>query len=159
MSQNSSDKYLYFTVGLLKNSSALEALRQDAVKHHMVDNPGQLIALRLTEYYEMMNEGIVQPVVRIPAVAISATENKPESKETAGPTAFTMNQMSPSATPNITPQAPKPSVSSQEMGNSSLIRQLTGKMRALQPNGETIISTSPDAEQNADEAADYWTML
>ena len=57
MSQSSSDKFMYFTVGLLKSSEALEALRQDAVKHHMIDNPGQLIALRLTEYYESLSQG------------------------------------------------------------------------------------------------------
>ena len=58
MSQNPSEKFLYFTVGLLKGSAALEALRQDATKYHMIDHPGQLIALRLTEYYELINQGL-----------------------------------------------------------------------------------------------------
>ena len=45
------EKYLNFNVGLLKNSFALDALWQDALKYHMIDQPGKLIALRLTEYY------------------------------------------------------------------------------------------------------------
>jgi len=55
------EKYLYFRVGLLKNSFALDALWQDALKHHMVDQLGQLIALRLTEYYELMVRGVLPP--------------------------------------------------------------------------------------------------
>src|SRR5947207_14511449 len=48
------EKYLYFTVGLLKNSATLDVLWQDALKYHMIDQPGKLIALRLTEHYEMI---------------------------------------------------------------------------------------------------------
>ena len=43
------EKYLYFNVGLLKSSYTLNALWQDALKHHMIDQLGQLIAFRLTE--------------------------------------------------------------------------------------------------------------
>jgi hypothetical protein len=48
------EKYQYFTVGLLKESFALEALKADALKHHMIDQPAKLIALRLTEYYDLL---------------------------------------------------------------------------------------------------------
>ena len=48
------EKYQYFTVGLLKSSFALEALNADAAKHHMVEQPAKLIALRLTEYYDLL---------------------------------------------------------------------------------------------------------
>src|SRR5690349_17458447 len=54
MSQDT-ERYLYFKVGLLKDSFALEALWQDALKYHMIDQPAKLIAMRLTEYYEMKN--------------------------------------------------------------------------------------------------------
>src|SRR5438270_12541036 len=60
------EKYLYFNVGLLKNSFALDALRRDALKYHMVDQPDQLIALRLTEYYELMAGGVLPPSIRVP---------------------------------------------------------------------------------------------
>lgn len=147
MSQNSSDKYIYFSVGLLKNSSALEALRQDALKHHMIDQPGRLIALRLTEYYEMMNEGIVQPVVKVPAMFVPVSEGKEENEQT---------QQSPA---NSTPQVNQPTMPVHTAGSNAFIRQLTGKLRALQQNGDNIIATSRDAEQNADDAADYWSTL
>ena len=49
------EKYQYFTVGLLKSSFALEALNADAAKHHMVEQPAKLIALRLTEYYDLLS--------------------------------------------------------------------------------------------------------
>jgi hypothetical protein len=58
MSQHS-EKYLHFNVGLLKESFALQALWQDALKYHMIDQPGKLIALRLTEYYELVARGML----------------------------------------------------------------------------------------------------
>jgi hypothetical protein len=151
MSQNAADKYLYFSVGFLKNSSALEALRDDALKHHMVDQPGQLIALRLTEYYEMMTQGIVQPVVRVPAVTRPANENLQENEPPV------MSERIPrSPAPHVFQQ---PFSSTQYAEGNELNRQLSSKMRAVQPNRENIVPASRDADQNADEAADYWSTL
>ncbi|GCE30421.1 hypothetical protein KDA_59050 [Dictyobacter alpinus] len=151
MTQSSSEKFLHFTVGLLKDSEALEALRQDAVKHHMIDNPGQLIALRLTEYYEMMNQGIVQPVVRVPAVMTPAAPEVTQKPEAEKPTR--MQPQAPAA-----PQAPTRlgSISAYE---NAPVRQPTGRMRAIVPDTESVVSTSTNAEQNADDAADYWSIL
>src|SRR5215813_5503164 len=86
MSQNPSEKFLYFTVGLLKGSAALEALRQDATKHHMIDHPGQLIALRLTEYYEMVNQGTSQPATPVLAPAKSSPESETTASHEKTPT-------------------------------------------------------------------------
>jgi hypothetical protein len=153
MSQSSSDKYVYFTVGILKESIALEALKQDALKHHMIDQPGQLIALRLTEFYEMMNEGIVQPVVRVPAI-LSPIEAKEEKQgSTSAPT--------PSAKSGIAAVPPLPTNHQNQPAYSAqptLLSQVTGKMRALKRE-DTFVSASPTADQNADEAADYWSTL
>ena len=63
------EKYLYFTVGLLKDSSTLDALWRDALKYHMIDQPGKLIALRLTEHYEMMAQEGLQAGAGIPMTA------------------------------------------------------------------------------------------
>jgi hypothetical protein len=41
MSSDTEEKYLYFKVGLLKDSFALEALWQDALRYHMVDQPAK----------------------------------------------------------------------------------------------------------------------
>jgi len=154
MSQSSSDKYVYFTVGILKDSPMLEALRQDALKHHMLDYPGQLIALRLTEYYEMMTQGIVQPVVRVPAIMAPIVE--PEEKEqlssaTAPHPAHSSHHIKQSLTPIPPSSAPTGP-------NPTFIGQLTGRMRALRRE-DSVIPTSPNVDQNADEAADYWSTL
>ncbi len=84
MSQDS-DKYLYFHVGLLKNSFALDALRQDALKYHMIDQPDQLIALRLTEYYELMAEGVLPPGIGVP-LAVGVASGKRNGREEMTPT-------------------------------------------------------------------------
>jgi hypothetical protein len=116
------EKYLYFNVGLLKNSFALDALWQDAMKYHLVDQPGKLIALRLTEYYEMIGRGILHPGA---SVSIAAT---------------------PTAT----------GASSSGINGVSL---LTDQADDNHPDEGNLVAASPDAEQNADEAAEYWARL
>ncbi len=162
MTQPPSDKYVYFTVGILKGSSALESFRQDALKHHMIEHPGQLLALRLTEYYEMMNNGIIQPVVRMPAIMV-----EPEVKEKRTPSVpLTMpqaSQTSPSAFAPVTsyPVSRLSQAQTNAPGDASnaFIGQFTGKMRALRHENDSIIPASPNVDQNADEAADYWSTL
>lgn len=182
MSQAPADKFLYFTVGLLKDSDALEALRQDAVKHHMIDNPGQLIALRLTEYYEMMNKGVVQPVVRVPAI-ISPMETLANLQSERNVSAPLPNPNAPISNSGIAAsppyETPIPQGQSGQLGQTPSGRliqqpgqpmpasaydrpvptQVTGRMRALMKEGDTIVSTSSNADQNADDAADYWSVL
>ena len=122
------EKYLYFRVGLLKNSFALDALRQDALKYHMVDQPGQLIALRLTEYYELMARGALPAGIGMaPAMGVAAS-GKRDSREEMTPTNY-----------NDSPMA--------------------SQVGAYPPVEEHIVAASPDAEQNADEAAEYWARL
>jgi len=125
------DKYLYFHVGLLKNSFALDALRQDALKYHMIDQPDQLIALRLTEYYELMAEGVLPPGIGVP-LAVGVASGKRNGREEMTPTNSTAsNDASPT----------------------------TGQAGAYHSDEENIVTASPDAEQNADEAAEYWARL
>ncbi len=116
------EKYLYFNVGLLKNSFALDALWQDALKYHMIDQPGKLIALRLTEYYEMMARGILHPGA---SVSIAATRTATGASSTG-------------------------------INGASLMSDQVGDFH---PDDESIVAASPDAEQNADEAAEYWARL
>ena len=125
------EKYLYFTVGLLKNSSTIDALWQDALKYHMIDQPGKLIALRLTEYYELVAQGSLHPGASALLAATSrATSNgfargDNEAMTTASSTG--LNGASPTSD--------------------------------YAPDDESIVAASPDAEQNADEAAEYWARL
>jgi hypothetical protein len=50
------EKYRYIDVGLERGSWALAMFEEDARHHHMSDQPGKLMALRLTEYYELKKE-------------------------------------------------------------------------------------------------------
>ena len=52
-------RYHYITIGLLRDSWALEQFLADAELHHMTDQLGKLAALRLTEYYELVDKGAV----------------------------------------------------------------------------------------------------
>ena len=131
MSQDS-DKYLYFNVGLLKHSFALDALRKDALKYHMIDRPDQLIALRLTEYYELMARGVLPPGIGMPLAIGVAASGKRDGKED---------------------MTPKNSTASNDASPAS------GQAGAYHSDEEDIVTASPDAEQNADEAAEYWARL
>ena len=119
------EKYLYFNVGLLKNSFALDALSQDALKYHLIDQPDKLIALRLTEYYEMMARGNLHPGARI----LFGNGDGREEITSASSTGIN--------------------------GASST----TGQMGDDHPDDGSIIAASPDVEENADEAAEFWARL
>lgn len=122
MSQDS-EKYLYFTIGLLKHSSTLEALWQDALKYHMIDQPGKLIALRLTEYYDMIAQGGLHAGAGLSITPLPKAHENGHSRE------------------------------------STSVANFAGTNGANPTSDEGIIAASPDAEQNADEAADYWSQL
>ena len=176
MSQTSAEKFLYFTVGLLKGSDTLEALRQDATKYHMIDHPGQLIALRLTEYYEMINQGTIQPGVHVPAAKTSLEaetltgHEKTAAAEIHAPQRAVPASFPPPPAAKVQPQpaplgqAHRPhldthATSTDHSESTNSLNQLTGKMRALRRESENIVSVSSAADQNADEAADYWSTL
>jgi hypothetical protein len=55
------EKYRYIDVGLERGSWALAMFEEDARRHHMSDQPGKLMALRLTEYYERKKEQELPP--------------------------------------------------------------------------------------------------
>jgi hypothetical protein len=111
------EKYQYFTVGIERDSWALERLKADAKKHHMSDQPGKLIALRLTEYYELLERGALHALASVPLASTNGNNGNNGNGHKAPPT------------------------------------------EKRQPAEEEIITVSEDAEQNADEAADYWSTL
>lgn len=126
------EQYRYFSVGLLKNSFALDAVQQDALKYHLVDQPGQLIALRLTEYYELMAGKVLPPGMCVSLTVGVAASGTRDSRE------------------EITPESST---------GSNDTSSLAGHVDAYPPNEENIVAASPDAEQNADEAAEFWARL
>ena len=125
------EKYQYFTVGLLKSSFALEALNADAAKHHMVEQPAKLIALRLTEYYDLLARvGPLMPSVSHFTTQISDIENGSRSGydfESNGHFAH-------------------------DPDNEIIVLP-------YHEHEEEFVTMSADAEQNADLAADYWAIL
>ena len=126
-----SEKYQYFTVGLLKSSFALEALKADAAKHHMVEQPAKLIALRLTEYYDLLARvGPLMPSVSHFTAQRSDFENGSRS-------AFDIES------------------------NGQFSHDRDDEIIIIPHNEheEEIVTMSADAEQNADLAADYWAIL
>lgn len=108
------EKYQYFTVGIERDSWALERFKADAKKHHISDQPGKLIALRLTEYYELLEQGALHALASVPLASTNGSNGN--------------GHKAPST-------------------------------REQQPAPEEVIEVSEDAEQNADEAADYWSTL
>lgn len=130
MSQDS-EKYVYFTVGLLKDSFALEALQADALKHHMIDQPARLIALRLTEYYDLLTR--VAPTV--PGASLLAAKN-----------------------PNLGTRAMTDYLTGHDGESADELVEEIDSTYVDEPVDE-IVTTSAHAEWNADEAADYWAAL
>lgn len=50
------EKYRYIDVGLERGSWTLAMFEEDAKRHQMSDQPGKLVTVRLTEYYERKKE-------------------------------------------------------------------------------------------------------
>jgi hypothetical protein len=126
-----SEKYQYFTVGLLKSSFALEALKADATKHHMIEQPARLIALRITEYYDLLAR--VGPLM--PNVSHFTTKRtEMENGSRAG---------------------------SVIDFDGEIVHALDDEIAILpyDEQEEEIVTMSADAEENAELAADYWAIL
>jgi hypothetical protein len=142
------DQYVQFTIKLLKGSFALNALWQDALHYHMIDQPEKLIALRLTEYYEMISRGGPQPASATPA---SSPQPAPAPAQVNGhtppPTAsggdVLPDQQATAAIRMPRIQRPQPAETRPSETASDIVTGVPAQV----------------VEQNADEAADYWTPL
>ncbi len=157
-----SDHYMYFTVGLLKDSDALEALRKDALKYHFIDQPAKLIALRLTEYYELVAKGAIQQPLAgaalsaAPAQAAYVAPSQPMLREVKQDT-----MSHPAVTRNTTshPAIPRPASWSNGPINLPNQGQKQERPSGALPSDEGTLSISKEVDQNAEEAANYWTIL
>lgn len=197
------EKYLYFSVGLLRGSLALNALWQDALKYHMVDQPGQLIAMRLTEYYEALARENARSVAdgrtsTIPLAPLPSSMLSPLLKEAAGEATSPPKIVTPGHGQNEvthilkhpgtevtsqsgstvdslseTPSLPlddyvvrhaNNEIKGGEIGlvrpqSESAISSQEGSSHAEEQKNTEVFASSAGAEQNAQAAADYWTML
>jgi hypothetical protein len=167
MSQDT-EKYLYFKVGLLKDSFALEALWQDALRYHMVDQPAKLIAMRLTEYYELTNKGSVQqsraatptPTASTPPIPTMITE-RDHKEDIETPTSSTPAVRLPVNSPVAHPPVVRPAahLPATPVLNTRLTSTSADPVVPLHREGETSLAVSAEVDQNAEEAADYWSLL
>lgn len=132
------ERYLYFTVALLKDSNALDALWQDALKYHMIDQPGKLIAMRLTEYYEIKARGMISPTTGVH----DATR-----------------PMNNGVTREQSAIAHTPVLDDDEMMNHPFDDYNDAQAAPHYIESENHVATSPDVAQNAEAAADYWAVL
>ncbi|MBE3561952.1 MAG: hypothetical protein IMW89_22425 [Ktedonobacteraceae bacterium] len=156
MSRNS-EKYLYFNIGLLKGSFALKELWQDAVKYHMVDNPAQLIALRLTEYYELKAKGLIQ----VPAALATSAANSTSIPITPGVAGSShIGEVPPTAPRAKSGEEKKPGArTTGPLNDDRQQAEAEHAQNHSQPTDGGVVAASPDAEHNADEAAQYWPLL
>jgi hypothetical protein len=151
------DQYVQFTIKLLKGSFALNALWQDALNYHMIDQPEKLIALRLTEYYEMVTRGTSRPAPAMPVAPPASPIAPPVSPITPAP-ASSNGHTPPPATPGggVPPeQQPTAAIRMPRLQRSQAVES-----RPAEPVSDVVASADAQVvEQNADEAADYWTPL
>jgi len=143
------EKYLYFEVGLLKDSFALEALWQDALRYHMTDQPAKLIAMRLTEYYELTSKGSTQSRATIPVPTPSTGFADGENKEDG--------ETPTSGTPALRP--PITHLPAKFLQKTPFASNTANPVGIIQQEGETSLTVSAEVDQNAEEAADYWSLL
>lgn len=159
------EQYVQFTIKLLKGSFALNALWQDALNYHMIDQPEKLIALRLTEYYEMISRGAarpgpgpaMQPMQQIQAGPMPA----PALPSPASHNGHNGHIPSTPASPSVyytSDQQPTEAIRIPRLQRSQPLENQG--QESSEPVSDIVSSASAQVvEQNADEAADYWAPL
>jgi hypothetical protein len=127
-------KYRYFTVGLGWDSWILSKLQEDATLHQMDDQPAKLIALRLTEYYKLVESDAI-----IPGVTARMPQQQP------------CIPLTPIQVPSMSAGAPMPlnEYSSKDRSGGNVAA--TG---ASAPDPESTVAESDNADENADSAWD-----
>ncbi len=149
------DQYVHFTIKLLKGSFTLGALWQDALKYHMVDQPDKLIALRLTEYYELLAKGILRPGPSIQGAPATPTAGSPGNGSISIMPAANFPGQSP-----VPPASPVPGSQTDSRVKAPLPEQPENYQSHLDTSSDIVVSaSSPTAEENAEEAADYWSIM
>ncbi|HET8844436.1 MAG TPA: hypothetical protein VFN35_23410 [Ktedonobacteraceae bacterium] len=156
------DQYVYFTIKLLKGSFALNALWQDALNYHMIDQPDKLIALRITEYYELVSRGALRPGPSMLGVAPSPAPMPPAMPAQANfgnnggpppPPANVSGKLPEFSPPTPIPASPPPANPQPANPSPAVPAQLEGA------NASIANAPVSAVEQNAEDAADYWAPL
>jgi len=120
-------KNRYFQLGIAWNSWTLKRLEEDAHLHQMEDQITKLMVLRLTEYYQLVEKGMIVPGAT--AMMPAPVQAQTEAASSNGHTPTAASKRSSVATSAVSEE----------------------------PRGNTIAESS-DADQNADEALDFFKM-
>jgi hypothetical protein len=128
-------KYRYFQIGIGWESWTLDQLEQDAILHQMEDQPAKLIVLRLTEYYKLVERGVIVP----------------------GVTAMMQTAPAPAPAPMNGHSSPNGAASSTRKGSGRAAAPAEPKEEEPAQNTGTV-AESDAAEENADAALDFFTM-
>ena len=127
------EKYFYVNrVGLVRGSWALKKFLEDAERHHMEDQPAKLAALRLTEYYELIERLYANGQAPAPGAVISSNGHAPAIETTPATAA---------------------------KNGSGRQRRVLQDDDDQQPGGTTPQPNQLDPEAALDESADYWGQL
>ncbi|GHO88228.1 hypothetical protein [Dictyobacter formicarum] len=128
-------KYKYLEIGLEWESWVLAQIEQDAADHQMSDQLAKLAALRLTEYYRLVQRGII-----VSGLAMSAGS-------------------APAYAPQRMEQQPAPEPVSERAPRPSRERR-SPRVKDAEPPEELseieIIEESESAGDNADLAIDFF---
>ena len=146
------DQYLQFTIKLLKGSFALSALWQDALNYHMIDQPEKLIAMRLTEYYELIARGTLRQGPSAPGAPNPPTPNIAPMGNNV------VSSSLPPSNSNGRMATPLPATNSNF--NPRTVSSQPAEETYSDPENDVVNKSSAlVVEQNADDAADYWSPL
>jgi hypothetical protein len=126
-------KNRYFQIGMGWDSWTLAQLEKDARLHQMDDQPAKLVVLRLTEYYTLVEKGAIIP-------GVTAMMQPSLQVQQASGTNGTM-----------------PANNNGTRGGSTAAPAAVPKQDQEEEANNTV-AESEAAEQNADEALDYFMM-
>ena len=141
-------KYRYFEIGLEWDSWTLQKLLDDAELHQMADVPAKLIGVRLTEYYKLVERGIIPAFTTVSGntgslPAIPRTESLEENEESEPPRVNGRRKATRVAKePPPPPPAPEEEYDILEPSDNS------------DDSADALLNAFGDEDE--DEAGDYW---
>ncbi len=91
-----SEKYKVFNVAILRESWVLDMIEQDASEHQMPDHVNKLLALRITEYYKLIKDGVISAAM-LGSIDVAAAANGHHHGKMSGSAARRDRDQAPAA--------------------------------------------------------------
>jgi hypothetical protein len=128
-----SEKYKIFPVAILRDSWVLDMIEADAVNHQMPDHVNKLLALRITEYYKLIKDGVISAAMLGGLDVAASSHHNGKASASGSPTARRDHQ-------------------------ASAARESTAGSSSTTESGGSV-GISDNAEINADAALGYFEPL